>query len=72
MLSEATVQIPEAFHFDYFEIRDGKLYYRDKRMPLMNKRGKLRSAGAIAGKLGKEGLHNLGFDIPVEGKLTTQ
>ena len=26
-LSEIQGQTPEAFHFDYFEIRDGRLYY---------------------------------------------
>ena len=36
-LSETTGQTPEAFHFDYFELRDGKLYYKDKRTPLTNK-----------------------------------
>ena len=41
-LSGKTGQTPEAFHSDDFEIRDGKLYYRDKRTPLMNKQGKLK------------------------------
>ena len=38
-LSKITCQIPEAFHFDDFELRDGKLYYTDKNMPLMIKVG---------------------------------
>ena len=33
-LSEITCQIPEAFHFNDFKLRDRKLYYRDKIMPL--------------------------------------
>ena len=41
-LSKSLGQTPEAFHFDDFEFRDGKLYYRDKSAPLMNKRGELR------------------------------
>ena len=68
MLSKETGQTPEAFHFDDFELRDGKLYYKDKSTPLMIKGAKLRSAGAILDILGKEGLCNLDFDIP-RGKL---
>ena len=36
----------------------------------MNKRGELRKVGVIVEILGKEGLHDLGFNIPVEGKVT--
>ena len=35
----------------------------------MNKQGELRSVGATAETLGKEGLRDLGFNIPVEGKV---
>ena len=68
-LTEVTCQTPEAFHFDDFELRDGKLYYRDKINPLTNKRRKLRDVGVIVEILGKEGLCELGFNIP-RGKLT--
>ena len=68
-LSEITGQTSETFHFDYFEIRNGKLYYKDKRKSLTNKRGKLRKVGAIAETLGKEALRDLGFNIPVEGNV---
>ena len=57
---------------DNFELRDGKLYYRDKSTPLTIRRGKLRSVGAIVEILGKEGLRDLGFDIQVEGKLVAR
>ena len=67
--SERMRQTPEAFHFDDFKIRDGKLYYRDKTVPLMTKRNELRSVGVI---LGREGLHDLGFHTLVEGKVTAQ
>ena len=60
------------FHFDDFEIRDGKLNYRDKTVPLTNKRKELRSVGVIAEILGKEGLRDFGFDITVEGKETAR
>ena len=40
-LSEITGQAPEAFQFDNFEHRDGKLYYRDKITPLTIRGGKL-------------------------------
>ena len=38
----------------------------------MIKGGKLRSTGRIAKIFGKEGLRDLGFDIPVEGKVMAQ
>ena len=31
--------VSEAFHFDYFELRDGELYYKGKSMPLTNRVG---------------------------------
>ena len=34
--------VSEAFHFDYFELRDGELYYKGKSTPLTNRVGKLR------------------------------
>ena len=69
-LTEITCQTPEAFHFDDFELRDAELYYKGKGMPLMI-RGKLRSVGVIAEILGKEGLSELGFKIPL-GNLTAR
>ena len=39
-------------------------------MPLMI-RGKLRLVGVIAKILGKEGLHELGFNTPKSSKLMT-
>ena len=71
-LSEITGQNPDAFHFDNFELRDGKLYYRDKSTPLTIRGERLRSVSAIEEILGKAGLRDLGFDIPVEGKLTAR
>ena len=67
-LYEITGQTQEAFHFDDFEIKDGKLYYRDKTTPLTNKWNRLRSVGVIVEILGKEGLCDLDFDIP-RGKV---
>ena len=37
----------------------------------MNKRGELRSVGVIAETLDKEGLRDLGFDIP-RGNITAR
>ena len=62
VLSEETAQTPEAFHD--FELRGGKLYYKDKSTSLMIKGGMLRSACVIVKTLGKEGLCELDFDIP--------
>ena len=62
MLFEETGQTTDTFHFDDFELRDGKLYYIDKKASLMIKGGTLRSFGLL----------NLGFDIPVDGKVTAR
>ena len=70
-LTEITRQTPETFHFDDFELRNGKLYCRDKSNPLTNKRRKLRDVGIIPEILGKKGLRELGFDIP-RGKVTAR
>ena len=36
-LSENTGQPPELFHYDYFKLEDGELYYRGSRKPLTTK-----------------------------------
>ena len=67
-LSENINETPEEFHYDYFKLENGELYYRGKRKPLTTK-GVLKSVGMLADILGKGGLCNLGFDIP-RGKVT--
>ena len=68
-LSENIGETPEEFHYDYFKLEGGELYYRGKRKPLTTK-GVLKSVGMLADDiLGKGGLRNLGFDIP-RGKVT--
>ena len=62
-LSENVSETPEEFHYDYFKLEDGELYYRGKRKPLTTK-GVLKSVGTLVDTLGKGGLRNLGFDIP--------
>ena len=69
-LSENVSESPEEFHYDYFKLENGELYYRGKRKPLTTK-GVLKSVGMLADILGKGGLRSLGFDIPV-GKLTAR
>ena len=69
-LSENIGETPEIFHYDYFKLEDGELYYRGSRKPLMTK-GVLKSVGMIADILGKNRLRRLGFNIPV-GKLTAR
>ena len=68
-LSEKIGETPEEFHFDYFKLEDGELYCRGNRKPLRYGEGKLKSVGEMAEILGKNRLHNVGFDIP-KGKLT--
>ena len=69
-ISENVGETPEEFHYDYFKLEGGELYYRGKRKPLMTK-GVLKSVGTLADILGKGGLRNLGFDIP-GGKVTAR
>ena len=69
-LSENIGETPEEFHYDYFKLEDGELYYRGSRKPLTTE-GKLKSVGMIADILGKNRLCRLDFNIPV-GKLTAR
>ena len=69
-ISENIGETPEEFHYDYFKLEDGELYYRGKRKPLTTK-GVLKSVGMLEDILGKGGLRNLGFDIP-KGKVTAR
>ena len=69
-LSENIGETPELFHYDYFKLKGGELYYIGSRKPLTTE-GKLKSVGMLADILGKNRLHRLGFNIPV-GKLTVQ
>ena len=63
-------ETPEKFHYDYFKLEGGELYYTGSRKPLTTK-GVLKPVGMLADILGKNRLRNLGFDIPV-GPLTAR
>ena len=67
-LSENIGETPELFHYDYFKLEGGELYYIGNRNPLTTK-GKLKSVGMLADILGKNRLCRLGFNIPV-GRIT--
>ena len=69
-ISENIGETPEEFHYDYFKLKGGELYYRGMKKPLTTK-GVLKSVGMLADILGKGGLRNLGFDIP-RGKVTAR
>ena len=69
-LSENIDETPEPFHYDYFKLKGGELYYIDNRRPLTTEE-KLKSVGMIADILGKNRLRRLGFNIPV-GKITAR
>ena len=70
-MSQKLPRTSEVFHYDLFELRDGKLYFRDKSKPLTTKKGGLKSAKELMKILHKEGLRDLGFNIS-KGKVTTQ
>ena len=57
-LSENIGEIQEPFHYDYFKLKAGELYYIGNRKPLMTE-GKLKSIGMIVDILGKNRLHRL-------------
>ena len=61
-------ETPEPFHYDYFKLKGGELYYIGNRKTLTTEE-KLKLVGMIADILGKNRLHRLGFNIPV-GKIT--
>ena len=67
-LSENIGETPELFHYDYFKLEGGELYYIGNRKPLTTE-GKLKSVGMLADILGKNRLYRLDFNIPV-GRIT--
>ena len=69
-LSENVGETTELFHYDYFKLEGGELYYIGSRKPLTTK-GVLKSVGMIADILGKNRLRRLGFNIPV-GRITAR
>ena len=62
-ISKNIGEIPEEFHYHYFKLEGGELYYRGKRKSLTTK-GVLKSVGMSVDTLSKGRLRNLGFDIP--------
>ena len=69
-LSENIGETPELFHYDYFKLEGGELYYIGNRKPLTTE-GKLKSVGMLVDILGKNRLRRLGFNIPV-GRITAR
>ena len=69
-LSENIGETPEEFHYDYFKLENGELYYIGSRKPLTTK-GVLKPVGMLADILGKNRLRRLGFNIPV-GRITAR
>ena len=69
-LSENIGETPELFHYEYFKLESGELYYIGNRK-LLTTEGKLKSVGMLAYILGKNRLRRLDFNIPV-GRITAQ
>ena len=63
-LSENIGETLELFHYDYFKLEGGELYYIGNRK-LLTTEGKLKSVGKLADILCKNRLRRLGFNIPV-------
>ena len=70
-LSQKLPRTSEVFHYNLFELRNGKLYFRDKSIPLTTKKGGLKLVKEIMKILGKEGLRDLDFNVP-KGKVTSR
>ena len=68
-LSGSDDEPPGTINFHNFDLRNGQLYYKDNVNPLTTKNWSLRGVGVLADRLGKEGLRDLGFDVPVD-KIT--
>ena len=51
-LSENIGETPGLFHYDYFKLEGGELYYIGSRKPITTE-GKLKSVGMLADILGK-------------------
>ena len=66
-LSENVGETPKLFHYDYFKLEGGELYYTNRKRSTTEE--KLKSVGMIADILGKNRLRRLSFNIPV-GKVT--
>ena len=64
-------ELPEEFHYENFELRDGRLYYKGKREPLTTKLEKLRMVKETAKISGIHSLRDLGYDIPAS-KITAR
>ena len=69
-LSENIGDASELFHYDYFKLEGGELYYIGNRKPLTTE-GKLKSVGMLVDILDKNRLRRLDFNIPV-GHITAQ
>ena len=69
-LSENNGETPELFHYDYFKLEGGEVYYIGSRK-LLTTEGKLKSVGMLADIVGKNRLCRLGFNIPV-GSITAR
>ena len=69
-LSENIDETPELFHYDYFKLEGGELYYIRSRKPFTTE-GKLKSVGMLVDILSKNRLRRLGFNIPV-GRITAR
>ena len=67
-LSENIGETPELFHYDYFKLKGGELYYIGNKKPLTTE-AKLKSVGMLVDILGKNRLCRLGFNVPV-GRIT--
>ena len=59
-ISENISETPEEFHYDYFKLEGGELYYIGSRKPLTTK-GVLKPVGMLADILGRNRLRSLGL-----------
>ena len=68
-ISGSDSEPPGTINFHNFDLRNGQLHYKDNANHLTTKKWMLRVVAVLVDRLGKEGLHDLGFDVPV-GRIT--
>ena len=63
-LSGSDDEPPGTNNFHNFDLRNGRLYYKDNVNPLTTKKQMLRGVGVLTDGMDKEGLRDLGSDVP--------
>ena len=64
-LSKNVCETPELFHYDYYKLEDGELYYIGNRKPFTTE-GKLKSVGMLSDILGKNNKKTISYSTRLQ------